>query len=387
MGKIGICLICCLSLFYSCSLMVLDSMELSPSIGGVRVYVESGKEGSYKSAIDQYKSDLEAEGLDVQLRAFSGDAPSLRRELQNWSDGTWSALLVGDFPAYFYRLGGEIFPTDLYFSSPSTEWRDLDGDGFGESHGPLNMTIPVSRITGDDGDVLGYFDKIHRYRAGSLYFSDSALIFKDDDWSSYREGSMFGIEQLAGKVTLVENIATSTHDRYSSEVNGAEKYIYQWIHANPGSLYIQEGRVYVRFDYGDIGTDAVDVGFMNLFNCRAARYTQENLAMSYIMKTDTVLAVTGSTKKGGNFEPLEFHRALAAGRSWSEAFRNWYNKVGVYDDMWYLGMVILGDPALVPGSEYSGSRSGFSDMSRLLSPTHDEKEYFYNLMSDFADSP
>jgi len=47
-----------------------------------------------------------------------------------------------------------------------------------------------------------------------------------------------------------------------------------------------------------------------------------------------------------NYYPLEFHRTLAAGSSWGNAFKSWYNYYGKSDDSWFLGMVILGDPAL-----------------------------------------
>ncbi len=369
----------------SCSLLILDSDDLQVSVDSVLVVVEKGIFAELSPSLNLYRSDLAEEGTEVTIREWEGDARDLREELKKYSDGTWTAWFLGDLPSVNYVWEGEVFPTDLYFSSPDTSWDDRDGDGTFDSHGTIFMSVPVSRLTGSTEELIGYFHKIHLYRTGVLTFEDRAVLFKDDDWSDYRRGSFFGAERIAGEVFLVENLPQSTYQLYEEALLGRSKYLYQWIHANPSALYVQEGTDYTPYRYYAIDREGVDVGFLNLFNCQAARYTQPNLAMSYLSRTDTSLAVTGSTKKGGNFEPLEFHRVLSLGRSWAEAFRQWYNKVGVHDDMWYLGMVIFGDPALIPGGD--DSRQERSDFSRLISPSEEEKEYYFNLMSDFTEPP
>jgi hypothetical protein len=369
-------------LFSSCSALVLDSDEIQSDISGILVYVESGREEALEESLAMYEYDLEQEGIEYQVISWEGDASSLKEDLQNRDDETLCALFVGSIPWVYYYLDEETFPSDLYYSSPDTEWTDEDGDGVYDSHGSLYITLPVSRIIGTDEELVAYFDKIHSYRSNSLSFSDSAIIFKDDDWSDYMSGSYFGVNYFAGSVSIVEDVDYSTRDSYEESLDDAQKYLYQWIHANPSALYVEEDGSYNRFYRSDISSENVNVGFLNMFNCEGACFSEDNLAMTYLMSTDTTLAVTGSTKVGGNFEPLEFHRVLATGESWAEAYRQWYNEVGVYDDIWYLGMVILGDPLLVP-EQAETTKSEGTDFSRLISSSQEEKDYFYTLMSEF----
>lgn len=367
---------------FSCSMMVLDSDILTTEISGVRVYVENSRKDILAPTLELYKSDIVDQGYRVEITGWEGDSSVLRSELQNWTDGTWCAFFVGDMPHVSYKISTEIFPTDLYFSSPSTSWSDSNDDGVFDGHNSLSVTVPVSRITGTNSEIDEYFLKIHRYRSGDLSFSSAGTIFKDDDWSDYRKGSSFGMDYFLNKIDLIESLPNSTYVQYSDVVNRGQTYLYQWIHANPQSLYVQEGSSYNRFRFSDINTDSVDVGFINMFDCEAARYTQPNLGMTYLTQTDTTLAVMGSTKKGGNFEPLEFHRSLATDNSWSESYRQWYNTVGVHDDMWYLGMVILGDPLLQPHMEKS--KSVQTDLQRLVPPTEEDREYYFSLLNDFV---
>ncbi|MBW2586806.1 MAG: hypothetical protein JRD92_07675 [Deltaproteobacteria bacterium] len=86
--------------------------------------------------------------------------------------------------------------------------------------------------------------------------------------------------------------------------------------------------------------------FYNLFNCSAARFDNPNLAQVYTVGTDHGLAILGSTKVGSAQGSRVFHGGLAAGHSWGEAYRLWYNTKGKQNDEWHLGMVIMGDPLL-----------------------------------------
>jgi len=95
---------------------------------------------------------------------------------------------------------------------------------------------------------------------------------------------------------------------------------------------------------------AVITGLMLLFSASLVLagnpVINDQASLAGLKKGKGVLAVTGSTKVGGNYYPLEFHRTLAVGSSWGNAFKSWYNYFGSSDDEWFLGMVILGDPAL-----------------------------------------
>jgi hypothetical protein len=103
-------------------------------------------------------------------------------------------------------------------------------------------------------------------------------------------------------------------------------------------------------DLAEIQAEDHRASFLNLFNCSAARFTEPNLAATYLVGTGWGLAVIGPTKVGGLLYPRAFHQALGDGFGWGESFRKWYNQTGASDDAWFLGTVILGDPMLmVPG--------------------------------------
>ena len=375
-----------LFLFASCSMLVLDGGALSEDTDNLLLVVDSELESKVAPELEQYREDLSAEGINTEVLYFTGEARDLRTELQQYTEGLWSAFLIGNIPAaYFEQVieeGYEQFPVDLYYSSPETKWTDEDGNSIYDEHTDISITVPVSRIMGTPEEIQSYFRKNHRYRSGELSYSDSALIFKDDDWSTYRQGKDFGLSNLVANVTLVENISDTVKPEYVEAVSGEYRYVYQWIHAVPYSLYIQEDDDYKAVTVLDVENGLIGSGFYNMFNCKGARFSEDNLGMTYLTDTDGGLAALGSTKIGGNFEPLEFHRSLSAGLSWGKAYMNWYNRTGAYDDAWYLGMVILGDPTLKVNAAAAESRGvkGGTALSELVPPSDEEKaEHLQNL--------
>ena len=83
--------------------------------------------------------------------------------------------------------GHEEFPIDLYFMDLDGTWGDSDNDGLYDSHGgELLADIYVARLIASNLQYHGgeevalmtnYFDKNHRYRAGSLRLDDRGLAF------------------------------------------------------------------------------------------------------------------------------------------------------------------------------------------------------------------
>ena len=119
----------------------------------------------------------------------------------------------------------------------------------------------------------------------------------------------------------------------------------QWIHSTPTYMHIYgTGEGYVDID--QIASENHKGTFFNLFNCAAARFTEDNLATTYLTRTGYGLAVVGTTKEGGMVTPRRFHGALGNGMTWGEAYLEWYNQNGNTDDEWFFGMVILGDPLI-----------------------------------------
>lgn len=336
-----------------CSVMMLDPLPADTSPSEILLVVEQSRFAELEDSLNQYARDISAEGGSVEIRTFpsSGDPASLHAMISDRGDSISGSFFVGDLPAVWYEQNAfgkpEEFPIDLYYMDLDAVWTDSDKDGKYDDHSPLEITHYVSRITGDNRELISYFSKLHNYRTGNYSYLGGAFIFKDEDWFDTYRGSSFGLDRMYDSVRIREKASETLKDDYLYNVayEGAD-YVYQWIHATPTSLYISDGSSYSTFRYSEIEQYNTKGRFINMFNCKGARFTQANLAMAYLNGTDTGLAVTGSTKVGGNYYPLEFHRTLTAGSSWGNAYKSWYNYFGRNDDEWFLGMIILGDPTL-----------------------------------------
>jgi hypothetical protein len=355
-----IMLIC--SIVTSCTMLVLEDDALDISIAktsDLLLVIEQSTYSSIEASISQYVQDVENQGCSVIVQIWNGgSAEDLKETIREYhrSSGIGGAFLVGELPAAWYELEGftghEEFPCDVYFMDLDAVWADADDNGIYDSHSDIETDIFVSRIIGSNQELRDYLNKVHTYRVDSIPVSKGAYIFKDNDWFDFNRGSTFGLEDVYGSIALSEDATDTLKNDYLSTltVEGVE-YVYQWIHANPSLLYIEETEQY-RFLFDiEIVHHNVKALFLNLYNCSASRFTEDNLAMIHLMQTDYGLASVGSTKPGGNYYPKAFHYLLSNGNTWGEAFRGWYNDFGVTDDRWFLGMVILGDPMLTIHSD------------------------------------
>jgi hypothetical protein len=304
--------------------------------------------------IEQYVQDLRAQECAVDVVGWpGGSAEDLKDAIRSAREenGIGGVFMVGLLPAFWYEQESfgrhEEFPCDIYFMDLDASWEDSDSDGLYDAHSPLQLELFVSRISGTADELERYFSKLHRYRTGALHVNRSAYIFKDDDWADYERSSKFGLNDLYENIVIREAPGETVRSLYLSTLSddGAQ-YVYQWIHAYPPLLCIENGGSFEYVFTSDIRAANMRGLFYNLFNCSASRFTETNVAMSYLVDTDYGLAAHGSTKVGGNYYPKVFHYVLAGGGCWGQAYREWYNAFGLSDDRWFLGMVILGDPML-----------------------------------------
>jgi hypothetical protein len=362
--------------------------DLSPA--DILLIVEQSILTSLSDEISQYREDIISRGGTIEIRPFSGNdsVEELKVLLKSNRETISGAFLVGDLPTAWYEQKAfnknEEFPFDIFLMDLDATWTDADQNGLYDGHSPLNLSIYVSRITGDLDEIQNYFSKLHDYRIGNYEFLGGAYIFKDDDWFNTNRSSTFGLDRLYDTVLIHENQDVTEKDDYiyRLEYDGAD-YVYQWIHATSSSLYIRNSGYYSSVRQTDIKSMNLKGRFLNMFNCKGARYTDRNLGMSYLNGTDTGLAVTGSTKVGGNYYPLEFHRALALGSSWGNAFKSWYNYYGKKNDAWFLGMVILGDPALSPNDIHIDKSLGRASFTNIIPPTAKKIQLLGENLSDF----
>jgi hypothetical protein len=346
-----------LALFSGCSMLLLEDDVVNLTIAGTEtllVVVEESVYGSIEPSILQYREDLSNEGFETLLYEWGGGtAEDLKRMIGQYSDSDdiGGAFLIGDIPSAWYELQGltgyEEFPCDIFLMDLDAAWQDGDGDGIYDQHSPLDAELFVSRVNGTSLELQRYFDKLHAFRKGMLASNGRAFIFKDNDWADFNTGSTFGLQYLYSSITISESISETSKPHYIDQLSsGGAEFVYQWIHAYPPLLCFDHEQRFHYLDTTDIFNHNLDGFFYNLFNCSASRFTENNVAMTYLMNTDYGLATTGSTKPGGNYYPKAFHYFLSENHTWGDAFRGWYNNYGAGDDPWFLGMVILGDPML-----------------------------------------
>ncbi|MDJ0764525.1 MAG: hypothetical protein QNJ97_16225 [Myxococcota bacterium] len=103
--------------------------------------------------------------------------------------------------------------------------------------------------------------------------------------------------------------------------------------------------------------------------------------MTYLLDTGYGLATVGSTKVGGMHSGHSFHQYLAQGKTWGQAFRLWYNNYGKFDDGWFLGMGIYGDPLLKVSPRTRGELIGHQPVKKF---TPEELTHLYNLLQESA---
>ncbi len=301
----------------------------------------------------QYLQDTQAEGWRVTIEPWaSGDASALKTMLWDLVDrhtlsGAW---LIGELPAAWYEQTAfeshEEFPCDVFLESRDATWADSDNDGRYDSHSTLQADIFVSRLRATElSQYRAYFAKLHAYRTTGPLARKAAFLFFDDDWSGW--AGTYGLDGIYAVIDQIWNTDATTKAAYLAEMTGdGAEFVYQWIHSTPTTLYVG-GTGGGTISSAAIASSNLKGSFYNLYDCSASRFTGTCLALTYLTGTDYGLATVGTTKVGGMFSGMSFHSALADGSTWGEAFRQWYNAQGRYNDEWFLGMVILGDPLLV----------------------------------------
>ncbi|MFO7678382.1 MAG: hypothetical protein R6V50_08415, partial [Thermoplasmatota archaeon] len=143
----------------------------------------------------QYIFDLETEEKTVVLQTVGGGTPEQIKEwvISRYNQGSTSIVFIGDIPAAWAEVSGEVFPCDLFYMDLDGTWLDTTNDGIYDTHtaGSGDMApevyigrIHASKLTYDDeaNMVNDYFKKVHAYRTGSLSQVWHGLEYIDEDW-------------------------------------------------------------------------------------------------------------------------------------------------------------------------------------------------------------
>ncbi len=344
------------------------------STSTVCVIVNAGLYDGIAEALGQYLTDLAREGFTVELHTSSGGTPPELRQflLSRYTEGIKGAVLIGDLPIAWYEETcwdppeDEQFPCDFYYMDLDGTWQDTDGDGLYDQHyGNVAPEIWIGRLTASPLTMTGktetellrnYFRKNHLYRTGSLPVADRALVYVDDDWSG-------SAEWWSNEVGLTYSNRTTVSDPYVTVAEDYERRIqenYELIeicaHSDPLTHYF---KIPPDIWYNTIGVGRIvevnpPAAFYNLYACSNARYVETNyMGGWYVFCPSYGIAAIGSSKTGSMLNFSYFYDPLGSGRTFGEAFFDWFGSVtdGGVDDWeacWFYGMTLCGDPTAVP---------------------------------------
>ena len=335
----------------------------------VAVVVASGMETPLAPELAQLASDLESEGYSVITEVMTGGtAEDLRSWLADHPDLA-GAILVGHLPEAWYESdwgsAHEEYPIDLFLMDTDGTWTDSDGDGIYDGHaGDRAPEIWVGRIDahamemGSEVDQLrDYLTANHLYRTGSMALPDRAMVFNDDDWSYSGD---CGLDAVYTNLDLYQDESQTTDDYYRDRLGHGYEFVHLMSHSSPwGHTFKIPGGYSGSVMAPEISQINPQTAFVQLFACSNCRWTEPNcLGNWYLFGTDSGLLAIGATKTGSMLEFEQFYGPIGDGETPGEAFREWFTNVGIYDEDWHYGCVLLGDPTLRPlsGRRLSSSR-------------------------------
>ncbi|MBN2184489.1 MAG: T9SS type A sorting domain-containing protein [Candidatus Krumholzibacteriota bacterium] len=360
----------------------------APSDGAaprVLVIVNSTLQPLIQTKLDRYISDIEAKGYAADLYSSTfGTAEELKAFIVSESTGLVGCVLFGELPCAWYEVeddygedGYSSFPCDLYLTELDGVWSDngtqypmLSGvydshtDGAGDTAPEIFLgRIDASMMTGDDEyiQISNYLDKLHSWYSSEMTLTNYALSYTEDDWVNYSEDDWLSYIDIWGGIGYAypdfEPILAPNTNRDDYADNRLASQAYQFIqlacHSSPKAHYFTRGGWLNNNEIRAIPPRAL---FYNIFGCSASRFTEKDfLGGSYIFNpSTTALATVGSTKTGSMLEFWAFYQPLGDGKTIGQALSDWFNTIAPYDHAeiyWHYGMVITGDPLLVPVSE------------------------------------
>jgi hypothetical protein len=341
--------------------------------------------------LDQWTGDIQSQGLSTEVVEVSYSEPEeIRTYLQGkYSEGLEGAVLVGNLPVPWcvledqFKQSGEIFPVDYFYMDLNGIWEDNwinypfqgvpGSDGrYDTFSGELDPEIYVGRIKVDNLTSLGepvdilcaYLQRNHEWRINGDPEPLNALCYVDDDWAPWATGYQASMQLLYPNTEVVyDESATNGTDYLEDRLPGDYVWISPYVHSNPG-LHAWNPGPYTYWT--QIVPALPQARFYNLFACSNSRFTTaHSMGAVYPFCTGSGLASVGSTKSGAMLHFTPFYDPLGEGSSLGEAYRDWWNYIiaGGFtpsEMSWHMGMVILGDPTLMPAMHMLGIHDEFS---------------------------
>lgn len=333
--------------------------------------------------VNQWLTDIENEGNTVSAVEITyADPVEIREWFQDlYADGLKGVIMVGDIPAPWsctvdaMTKANETFPSDYFYMDLDGVWEDnwigyptqgvpgQDGIYDGWS-GNLYPEIYTARILtsvillGNEYELIeNYLERLHEWRLNGDP-DPHALCYVDDDWAGWGNSYRNAMMNLYDNVELVNQVdSTNGTDYRENRLPAGYTWISPFVHSGPTIHQWSPGPSTTS---GHIWTDQPPSRFYNLFACSNARFTT-NWCMGcvYVFGTEIGLAAVGSTKSGAMLQFPQFYIPLGDGASFGEAYQDWWTYIisGGFtpsEQYWHLGMILLGDPTIMPAMHMLG---------------------------------
>ncbi len=339
--------------------------------------------------LDQWTADIASQGLTTEVVEVTySTPPELRAYLiTRYNDGLEGAVLIGNLPVPWsvledeFKQSGEVFPSDYFYMDLNGIWEDNwigypylgnpGSDGkYDTFYGNLAPEIYVGRIKVDNllqlgtpTDILNtYLQRNHVWRVTGDPEPLNALCYVDNDWSYWGSGYRASMQYLYPNTELVnDDAATNGTDYLNNRLPGNYVWISPYVHSNPGGHFWEPGPTTT---WNQIVPALPQAHFYNLFACSNCRFTTaHNMGAVYTFASSTGLASVGSAKSGAMLSFTPFYSSLGLGGSLGEAYKDWWAYIAQgglspSERSWHLGMVVLGDPTLIPAMHMLGIEDG-----------------------------
>jgi hypothetical protein len=356
------------------------------SRGVVLILVNYDLYQQVSGVITQYRQDVIADGYNAEVFTINGGDPEIIRSFllsrYNLYEDMIGSVLIGDLPVAWYETGvsiGTNYPFNYFYMDLNGGWEDTDGDGRYDTNTGNNEAevfsaiINASTLTAllpEMGEVellTNYFNKNHLYRTGQGFqTSHRALVYKDDDWSSYSLEYERGLRRgYYIDQTWFYDPATTVDTHYEGQIQEDFEYVILFAHGgNTGhSFYIPSQSGSTRATYQDIIDAHPHANFYILHSCSNGQWLSDNyIAGWYIFNPDYGLVTLASPSAAWYRGNNAYWEALGEGQCIGMAY---LQSLDYYHFYAWLSTTIFGDPTLqtvyCDGSSGDGDGDGRAD--------------------------
>ncbi len=314
---------------------------------------------SIQNSISTYIADINSiEKKDVWLEKDNFDDTNTPQELKEalkahyQDDNLEGAILIGDLPIAKYSMSGET--CDLYYMDLNGSWSGT-GSTFSNHSGNKEGEIWISRITAsvlesyfDDETTMvnEYFAKVTKRMHGQDPMERKYVIAgQKSEWGGLEAENQ---GDLGYDPSNIDKYTGSCGSQWGAALVDGREYGFVYSHSS-ATMHA------IGYNISKQASDDMDCRFFNSYACSNALITRANMCGAYAL-ADAGLICVGSSKSGsmcpGSFRA--YNRPLGEGKSFGDAFLDWFNEEGIQNASWHYGMHLQGAGTLVLEKYASG---------------------------------